>query len=111
MHPALSVPCWRPELGLSDELGPSDELSRRDELDRSEVARASWRAASASGPTLARAESPRLPSLKHPRQSLPENRLFWQVFANPQPARSKKVIESKDPNRLTQLTCPLKPPK
>ena len=83
MHPALSVPCWRPELG------PSDELSRRDELDRFDVARA-------SGPALARAESPRLPSLKHPRQSLPENRLFWQVFANPQPARSKKVIESKD---------------
>ena len=89
MHPALSVPRWHPELGLSDELGPSDELSRRDELDRSDVARA-------SGPALAQAESPCLPSLKHPRQSLPENQLFWQVIANPQPARSKKVIESKD---------------
>ena len=51
---ALSLPCRCLELGLSDELGPSDG------------ARASRRAASASGPTLARTQSPRLPPLKHP---------------------------------------------
>ena len=96
MHPALSVPCWRPELGLSDELGPSDGLSRWDELDRSDLACASRRAASASGFGVGADRESAIAVSRQPGQSLPENRLFWQVFANPQPARSKKIVESKD---------------
>ena len=77
---ALSLPCRCPELGLSEDLGRSDELGR------SEVARASRRAASASGPTLARTESPRLPSLKRP--------------GNP---------ASQQPSRAPNLPCPVLP--
>ena len=73
----LSVPCQRlefslsGELSLSDELGLSDELSLSDELGRSEVARASRRAASASGPTLALTQTPRLSALKPPNLPQP----------------------------------------
>ena len=65
---ALSLPFRRPELGLSDELG------------RLEVERAS------SGPTLARAESSRLLSLKRP--------------SNP---------TSTQPSRAPNLPCPALP--
>ena len=52
----LSLPCRRLEFGRSDAewFGPSD------------VARASRRAASASGPASARTKSPRLPAVKRP---------------------------------------------
>ena len=63
---ALSLPCRRPELGLSEDLGRSNDLSHSNDLGHSEVARASRRAASVSGPTLARTQSPRWPSLKRP---------------------------------------------
>ena len=108
---SLSLPCQHLECGLSVELRLSDKLGR------SEVARASRRAASASGPTLARTESPRLPPLSPASKQPPRSPTSpWSVLlggsstakvcqktresdaflptANP-PA-SKKVFENKD---------------
>ena len=118
---ALSLPCQRLELGLSAELGLSGELGLFEELGRSDVARASRRAASASGPTLAPTETPLRPPLKRPGNPASEQpsrapNLPQPVWAHsghsakvcqktdnsgtflptPNPPASKKVFENKD---------------
>ena len=108
---SLSLPCQHLECGLSVELRLSDKLGR------SEVARASRRAASASGPTLARTESSRLPPLsptsKQPSRSPNLPQPVWvggsstakvcqktresdAFLPTVHPPASKKVLENKD---------------
>ena len=93
---SLSLPCQHLECGLSVELRLSDKLGR------SEVARASRRAASASGPTLARTQSPRSPLL-NPTCKQPSN-LSQSVWAG-----TASVCQKTD-NSGAFLQPPTRPP-